>query len=964
MPNPPDPKDIQRAKTGYINKRASYKTVVRVGSVGMVDFIPPTQTQTQTPTQTPTPTLTPTPTSTLTPTVTITYTQTTTPTQTITPTITLSPSLTPTQTFNTETPTQTSTQTPTPSITPTITESQTPTVTPTITETQTPTTTPTSTVTPTITESPTPTQTFTQTPTVTHTISVTPTQTPTVTPTISQTATPTVTPTISKTPTQTPTVTPTISETPTVTPTINETPTQTPSRTPSPSFSPTPTFTFTPTVTRTPTYTPTRPTPTPTQTPVTETPTQTPSVTPTLTVTSTTTPTVTQTSFIDGYTNICVVGGPVAGFPGTYNYYAPYTYIQVASAGGEQYQFTRQLSGSEIIWAGKIPTQNNFVFYANRIQSNLFPLDGWINMSIPGQNVPTFYTATCESLTQTPTQTYTPTPTPTPTKTVTPTISETPTQTPTQTFTVTPTITETPTVTPTITLTPTSFTNGYPVICAEGGYWLGFPGTYDYYAPHTYINRTTSFGLIYTFTKQISGAVARKIWVGKGSNTVYYINGSSSDLIPTTGWVEQANIGRDVPAIYTNGSCESLTQTPTMTLTPTPTPTTPQTGIVTEIIYTTNSTFTVPSNVNAVSAFIVGGGSGGNRARNGWYGSGGGGGGEVIYQILPVSFGETYNVTVGLGGSGANTNESFGGRGGSSSFGAITAKGGGLYIANYRYGSNSGNMRYSGGIGWDVSGGGGGGAGGEGQSYTTFNAQGSGGIGIADPWTGIFYGGGGGGSGTSTNSIYGKGGSGVGGDGSGYTGSVYTRAGHGINGSGGGGSANTNFLPSLSAGAGGRGIVIVRYITGETPVFLTPTPTCTPTPIPPTTYAYDSGNVLISSYVGTSIPNYWVYSSSVASINIGSGVTTIGSYAFGSNLLTDIIIPESVSIINTGAFQSNTSLANVNCYTTLNSVNNTNVFYNTADPLTIHAKVTDSTWTAGTGLSIGGNDNVTVIKDL
>jgi hypothetical protein len=36
----------------------------------------------------------------------------------------------------------------------------------------------------------------------------------------------------------------------------------------------------------------------------------------------------------------------------------------------------------------------------------------------------------------------------------------------------------------------------------------------------------------------------------------------------------------------------------------------------------------------------------------------------------------------------------------------------------------------------------------------------------------------------------------------------------------------------------------------------------------------------------------------------------------------------------------------------------------TASPLTIHALASDASWTAGTGLTVAGNTNVTVIKDL
>jgi hypothetical protein len=93
-------------------------------------------------------------------------------------------------------------------------------------------------------------------------------------------------------------------------------------------------------------------------------------------------------------------------------------------------------------------------------------------------------------------------------------------------------------------------------------------------------------------------------------------------------------------------------------------------------------------------------------------------------------------------------------------------------------------------------------------------------------------------------------------------------------------------------------------------------------------------------------------------------VTAIGNSAFRSNTsLTSITIPDSVTSIGSEAFRYDASLATVNCYTTLTSIGS-DAFYLTADPLTIHTRALDSTWTAGAGLSIGGNSNVTVIKDL
>jgi hypothetical protein len=115
----------------------------------------------------------------------------------------------------------------------------------------------------------------------------------------------------------------------------------------------------------------------------------------------------------------------------------------------------------------------------------------------------------------------------------------------------------------------------------------------------------------------------------------------------------------------------------------------------------------------------------------------------------------------------------------------------------------------------------------------------------------------------------------------------------------------------------------------------------------------------------TSIGDGAFSSNSLTSVTIPNSVTTIGSYAFSSNPLTSVTIPNSVTSIGDGAFFFNSNLATVNCYVTKTIIDAaTGIFQNTASPLTIHARAIDGTWTAGTGLSIGGNTNVTVIKDL
>lgn len=115
----------------------------------------------------------------------------------------------------------------------------------------------------------------------------------------------------------------------------------------------------------------------------------------------------------------------------------------------------------------------------------------------------------------------------------------------------------------------------------------------------------------------------------------------------------------------------------------------------------------------------------------------------------------------------------------------------------------------------------------------------------------------------------------------------------------------------------------------------------------------------------TSIGNYAFSDNSFTSVTIGTGVTTIGDYAFYGNDLTTLTIPNSVTSIGSGAFQYNSPLATVNCLVTKTIIDAaTDIFASTASPLTINARASDGTWTAGTGLSIGGNTNVTVVKNL
>jgi hypothetical protein len=133
-----------------------------------------------------------------------------------------------------------------------------------------------------------------------------------------------------------------------------------------------------------------------------------------------------------------------------------------------------------------------------------------------------------------------------------------------------------------------------------------------------------------------------------------------------------------------------------------------------------------------------------------------------------------------------------------------------------------------------------------------------------------------------------------------------------------------------------------------------------------------SGNLLTSVTIPnsvTTIGSFAFYQNQLTSVIIGNSVTTIGSGAFYGGFLipsqlTSVTIPNSVTNIGSMAFYNVQTLATVNCYVAQSAFVGSNSFMSTASPLTIHARATDGTWTAGSGLSFQGNENVTVIKDL
>jgi hypothetical protein len=220
-------------------------------------------------------------------------------------------------------------------------------------------------------------------------------------------------------------------------------------------------------------------------------------------------------------------------------------------------------------------------------------------------------------------------------------------------------------------------------------------------------------------------------------------------------------------------------------------------------VFTTNSSITIPIDVNKVLVLLVGGGGGGGAGYTGTTYGGGGGGGGIILQTYTVSPNTSYNVKVGQGGNGGAAG-STGFQGGSSVFGALTALGGyGGIGANPTYGNAS--------QGGDNGGGQDGGHGGNGRGFFP-PSKGQDGYLYSDVINypnGIYFSGGGGGAGAIGDLelvVGGQGGGARGGIGF-FPGSL----GAANTGGGGGGGGESN----SSGGQGASGIVIVSYYTSH-----------------------------------------------------------------------------------------------------------------------------------------------------
>jgi hypothetical protein len=234
--------------------------------------------------------------------------------------------------------------------------------------------------------------------------------------------------------------------------------------------------------------------------------------------------------------------------------------------------------------------------------------------------------------------------------------------------------------------------------------------------------------------------------------------------------------------------------------------------------------FCSASAVTNVNVLVVGGGGAGglNGQRNDDYGAGGGGAGGYQNNSAYTVTAGTYPITVGLGGNSFRA-DSCGNDGSNSTFGTITAYGGGggaggVYGGSVvgRNGGSGGGGKAAGAGGTGSQGGNGfhgfsvlpyGGGGGGGASGNATTANGSNGILISISGTAAYYAGGGGGG---QSYPAGNGIGGLGGGGAGNVGLADATSGTPNTGGGGGGGIHGQ-LP----GSGGSGIVIVRYKTSD-----------------------------------------------------------------------------------------------------------------------------------------------------
>ena len=244
-------------------------------------------------------------------------------------------------------------------------------------------------------------------------------------------------------------------------------------------------------------------------------------------------------------------------------------------------------------------------------------------------------------------------------------------------------------------------------------------------------------------------------------------------------------------------------------------------------------TFALPSDVTSLDYLVVGGGGGGGGGDRSPAKGGQGGRGGVVAATsgASVTAGSTLTVTVGAGGAGGA------GQGNGGASGASSLSGGGLSVT--AAGGTSGTA----GTNSDNSSGSGTGIGGAGQNPGNgFNVANSGGNGTSNSITGsaVVYGGGGGGGSSDTGTNGGSGGTGGGGTGGKPNSTLGTAGTNGRGGGGGGGGGDNTSGNITSGGAGGRGVVIIKYTADTT------APTATLSPLDDSTDVSTSADLVLT----------------------------------------------------------------------------------------------------------------------
>jgi hypothetical protein len=410
----------------------------------------------------------------------------------------------------------------------------------------------------------------------------------------------------------------------------------------------------------------------------------------------------------------------------------------------------------------------------------------------------------------------------------------------------------------------------------------GLSGTYsslDYQSTPAWVTSAGSLGTYYNYTRTGLSYTVAASTIDSDDTITYAITSGSLpsglSLTASTGVIsgDAASVGSSTT--YTFGITATATSDVgggTLSSTERSFTLTNAAYVVTSYTSTGSGTFSVPSGITTVDVLVVAGGGGGGSTNGG----GGGAGGLVYAPAYPVTPGGSISYTVGAGGGGADErsgsapdNQSRGDTGTNSTFGQLTANGGGgggsRGDGGVNYAGEVGNPGGSGGggsssdnpgqaqpggsanqpsNGGHPTGQGFGNAGGSGGVRSPHNAGGGGGAGAAgDPaqanvkryggigkqydisGSQVYYAGGGAGFGGSgpSDSQWNAGGQGGGGD-TIFSGDVmqHPLGRDKVNGTanrgGGGGSIGSNIPEAASpapqngtGGTGGSGIIIIKY---------------------------------------------------------------------------------------------------------------------------------------------------------